>query len=135
MKYQKTLVIAVNLALLTTVAFAQPTLLNTVGPDTQTLQARDFVGTLEVFSATEAREDGKDAYYYPHTSYEVYRNGQSFRHVDNGRTLEIETPSRVTLPQGNYTVVAQSETDGMVKVPVRIETGRATVLYLDGAQD
>ncbi len=135
MKYTKTLVIVCNLALLTTGAFAQPTLLNAVGPDTQTLQARDFVGTLEVFSATEARADGKDAYYYPHTSYEVYRNGQPFQHVDNGRTLEMETPTRVTLPKGNYTVVAQSEAAGTVTVPVRIETGRTTVVHLDGAQD
>ena len=48
MKYTKTLVIVCNLALLTTGAFAQPTLLSAVGPDAQTLQARDFVGTLEV---------------------------------------------------------------------------------------
>ena len=134
MRYTKTVAILCNLALLTTGAIAEPTLLNAVGPDTQTLQAADYVGTLVVFSATEARADGKDAYYYPHTSYEVYRNGQPFRHVDNGRTLEIETPSRVTLPQGNYTVVAESENDGMVKVPVRIETGRTTVVHLEGPQ-
>jgi|ERR1700733_9465731 hypothetical protein len=135
MKYTKPLVIACNLALLTTGAFAQPTLLKAVGPDTQTLRARDFVGTLEVFTATEARADGKDAYYYPHTSYEVFRDGKPFRHVDNGRTLEIETPSRVTLQKGNYTVVAQSEADGTVKVPVKIETGRTTVVHLDRTQD
>jgi hypothetical protein len=135
MNYPKTLVIACNLALLTSVAFAQPTLLDTVGPSTDTLQASDYAGTLIVYSATEARADGKDASYYPHTSYEVYFNGHPFRHVDNGRTLEVETPSRVALPRGNYLVVAQSGTDVTVKVPVRIETGRTAVLHLDRTQD
>jgi hypothetical protein len=131
MKNPKLLAIACNLALLTTGAIAQPTVLDTVGPDTNILQASDYVGTLVVFTATEARADGKDAYYYPHTSYEVFRNGQPFRHVDNGRTLEVETPSRVILPKGHYEVMAQSETEGAVKVPVKIETGRTTVVNLE----
>ena len=45
MKYTKTLIIACNLALLTPGAFAQPPLLNAVGPDTLNLAADDYVGT------------------------------------------------------------------------------------------
>jgi hypothetical protein len=116
-----------NLALFCTAAFAQPA---SVGPHPMALDHRDYRGTLVVYTPTEAREDGKDAYYYPHTSYEVYRDGHPFRHVDNGRTLEVETPDQVHLPQGNYEVVTQGE-----KVPVRIETGRKTVIHLADFQD
>jgi hypothetical protein len=135
MKYPKIFAIACNLALLTTGAFAQPTVLNAVGPETDTLQASDFVGTLTVYSATVQRATGSTTYVYPHTSYEVYRNGHPFRHVINRQSLDLETPTSVVLPKGNYVVVAQSDTQGMVNVPVRIETGRKTVLHLDGGQD
>jgi hypothetical protein len=134
MKYTKALVIAGSLALLTTQAFAQPTLLNAVGPVSDTTQASDYVGTLIVYTATEQRFDGAYTFRYPHTSYEVYRDGHPFRHVLNGQTLDLENPTNVVLPKGNYTVMAQSETQGMVQVPVRIETGRTTVLHLDGTK-
>ena len=134
MKYLKPLVVTCSLALLTTVAFAQPTVLNAVGPETDTVQANDYVGTLIAYTATEQRADGAYTFRYPHTSYEVYRDGHPFRFVRNGQTLELETPTNVTLPKGNYVVVAQSENDGTVKVPVRIETGRTTVLHLDGSK-
>lgn len=122
-----------NLALLVTGAFAQTT--SPLGPRPDALPHRDYLGTLVVYSATEARPDGKDTYYYPHTSYEVFRDGQPFKHIDNGRTLAVETPDRVALPKGDYTVVAQSETAGTVKLPVTIQTGRTTVIHLEEGQD
>jgi hypothetical protein len=42
-----------------------------------------------------------------------------------------ETPTAVTLPRGRYIVQAQSETDGLVRVPVVVETGRTTVIKLE----
>lgn len=132
MKYTKTLVIACNLALLTTGAFAQPTLLNAVGPETEIHQASDCVGTLEVFSATEQVPDGEDTYRYPHTDYEIYNaNGKHLKWVRNGALQLDENPTDVTLPKGRYIVQAQSETGGLVRVPVVIGTGRTTVVNLE----
>jgi hypothetical protein len=132
MNYLKTLAVVSALALLTTGAVAQTTVLSEVGPDTRPLKASDYVGTLVVYSATDRDPEGKDTVYYSHTSYEVYRDGRPFRHVYNGHSLALENPTRVSLPKGDYVVVAQSATQGTVKVPVKIETGRTTVLHLDG---
>ena len=132
MNYQKTLIIACNLALLTTGAIAQPTMLNAVRPVTDTILPSDYVGTLKVFTATEQRPDGDDTFRYPHTDYEIYTaNGKRFEKVDNGMTQLEETPTEVTLPKGRYIVEAQSETEGFVRVPVIIQTGRTTVVNLE----
>ena len=137
MKKTNTLVLLFNLALLTTGAFAQPITLTTpMGPRPAELAAADYVGTLKVFSATEAVPDGKDAYRYPHTSYEIYKaDGTRVRKVNNGRTLQIETPTAVTLPRGRYVIQAQAETAGLIRIPVIIATGRTTTLHLEGPQD
>ena len=137
MKKTNTLVLLCNLALLTTGAFAQPITLTTpMGPRPAELAAGDYVGTLKVFSATEAVPDSKDTYRYPHTSYEIYKaDGTRVRKVYNGSTLHIETPTAVTLPRGHYVIQAQSETAGLVRVPVVIATGRTTTLHLEGSRD
>jgi hypothetical protein len=135
MKYSKTLAVLCNLSLLTTGALAQPTLLGTVRPARETLHASDYVGTLKVFSTTEQRPDGDDTYRYPHTDYEIYkRNGTLFKRVDNGWTQLDETPTAVTLLKGRYFVQAQSETAGLIRVPVVIQTGRTTVVDLEHAK-
>ena len=122
-----------NLALLGTTAFAAP--LATLGPRPDALPDRDYVGTLVVFTATEQRPDGENTYRYPHTSYQVFRDGHLVRKVDNGNAQLNEIPSRVTLPKGLYTIVAQSETAGTVKLPVAIQTGRTTTIHLERPQD
>jgi hypothetical protein len=135
MNYQKTLVIACNLALLTTGAIAQPKTLDPVGPETETLQPSDYVGTLKVYTATEQRPDGDETYRYPHTDYEIYKaDGKRLEKVDNGMDQLDETPTAVTLPRGRYTVEAESETNGFVRVPVVIQTGRTTVVNLEQDQ-
>ena len=42
-----------------------------------------------------------------------------------------ENPETVSLPVGSYTVVARSQKDGYVRVPVMIKDGRRTILALD----
>jgi hypothetical protein len=98
--------------------------------------ARDYVGFLEVCSATEEHADGDNTYRYPHTDYQIFTSdGQLFKQVRNAITLSDESPERVTLPKGRYVVAAQSETSGLVNVPVVIETGKTTVLHLERQKD
>ena len=92
-------------------------------------------GFLEVYSATEEHFDG-DTSYYPHTDYRVLtRDGSVFKQVHNAISPSDEIPATVTLPSGAYTVVAESETSGMVSVPVIVRTGRTTVLHLEKDRD
>jgi len=98
--------------------------------------ARDYVGFLEVYSATEEHTDGDNTYRYPHTDYQIFTSdGQLFKQVRNAIILSDETPERVSLPKGRYIVAAQSETSGPVNVPVAIETGKTTVLHLERKKD
>ena len=95
-------------------------------------QARDLSeGSLEVYSATDEFNDG-GALYYAHSAYAIYAlNGKLFKNVENHISRSDEIPETVSLPVGSYTVVARSEKDGYVRVPVMIKNGRRTILALD----
>jgi hypothetical protein len=87
-------------------------------------------GTLIVYSATEEHNDG-DVHYYPHTSYEIYsQNGRPLRDVRNHISLCDETPDAIPLSPGKYAIIAKSETQGLVRVPVLIANGLPTVVNL-----
>ena len=43
-----------------------------------------------------------------------------------------ESPDQVTLPPGNYYIVAQSSWCGLVTAPVVVDKGNVTVVHLDG---
>jgi len=88
-------------------------------------------GSLVVYSATDAFEDG-DVPYYAHSSYAIYTaDGKLFKSVENHISRSDEIPEVVTLPVGSYVIEARSETDGYVRVRVVIKAGRQTIVDLD----
>ena len=73
-----------------------------------------------------------DLLYYAHSSYAIYTlDGKRFKNVENHISRSDENPETVSLPVGSYTVVARSQKDGYVRVPVMIKDGRRTILALD----
>jgi hypothetical protein len=90
-------------------------------------------GSLVVYSATDAAEDGEVAY-YAHRSYAIYTtDGRLFKNVENHMSNTDVIPEVVTLPVGSYVIEARSETDGYVRVRVVIKAGRQTILDLDSS--
>ena len=88
-------------------------------------------GSLLVYSATDAFEDG-DLPYYAHSSYTIYTtDGKIFKNVENHLSRSDEIPEVVRLPVGSYVIEARSERDGYVRVRIVIKAGRQTLLDLD----
>lgn len=101
-----------------------------VGPDTA---GNSLVtsGQLIVRTATEPHNDG-NIVYSPHTGYAIYdATGKKVQFVQNRVGATDGTPMLVTLPRGEYTIEAQSEGYGRVRVPIVIEGGRLTRVYLE----
>ena len=91
-------------------------------------------GSLVVYSATDAFEDG-DVPYYAHSSYAIYAtNGKLFKNVENHISRSDEIPEIVTVPVGSYVIEARSEREGYVRVRVVIKAGRRTILDLDSRE-
>ena len=87
-------------------------------------------GSLVVYSATDAFDDG-DLPYYAHSSYAIYTtDGKLFKNVENHISRSDEIPEIVILPVGTYVIEARSERDGYVRVHVVIKAGRQTILDL-----
>jgi hypothetical protein len=88
-------------------------------------------GSLVVYSATDAFEDG-DVPYYAHSSYTIYTaDGKLFKNVENHISRSDEIPEVVALAVGSYVIEARSERDGYVRVRVVIKAGRQTIVDLD----
>src|SRR5580704_8224476 len=104
--------------------------LPTVGPNSG---PRDSIaGFLVVYTDTESPINTGDIQYYPHTSYKIYdSHGAFIRSVPNHMSERDESPSRVDLPPGRYTVVGKSETQGEVAVLVVVSALRTTVVNLE----
>ncbi len=137
MKQLKPLVVTVTLlALVTGSALAQDTVVGTpVGPRTGTL-AQTGMGRLIVFTNTEEHQRSEDLYIYPHTPYKIFRmDGTKLRTVDNGHCTWTEEPTMVRLPDGKYYIVAESELEGTVRVPITIVAGRLTEIHLERTRD
>jgi hypothetical protein len=99
----------------------------TVGP-----AEPEHVGYLMVYSATRPFNDG-DTIYYTHTDYDLYSwRGAHLKNIRNSIVVGDEIPTRVPLAPGRYLIQAESETDGIVRVPVIIADGRTTVVNLEG---
>jgi hypothetical protein len=87
-------------------------------------------GALEVYSATGEFNDG-GTLYYAHGAYAIYTlDGKLFKNVENHISRSDELPETVSLPVGSYTVMARSERDGYVSVPVMIRNGLRTIVDL-----
>jgi hypothetical protein len=88
-------------------------------------------GSLEVYSATDAFDDG-GVLYHAHSSYAIYTtDGRLFKNVENHISRQDEIPEIVALPAGSYVVEARSEKDGYVRMRVVIKVGQQTILDLD----
>jgi len=116
-------------------AFGQPvTITQRAGPQPPGLNPP--VGFLNVYSATTEYQESDNTYRYPHTDYRIYTSdGRFLGWVSNSITRSDELSERVALPRGSYQIVAESETEGTVRVPVVIRTGRTTVLHLERDKD
>lgn len=104
-----------------------------VGPDSGRIPGVKTPGYLIVYTATEdpVNTDG-GVVYYPHTGYTIFNaSGARVRSVSNHISSDDESPTRVSLPPGNYVVRAESEIDGAVTVPVLIKGMRTTVVNLE----
>jgi len=89
------------------------------------------MGYLKVYSDTDSYNDG-DLMYYPHSEYSIYTpDGTRFKTVPNHLSNNDETPEVVPVPVGSYYVVAKSEFEGFVRVPVVINGGQTTVVNLE----
>ena len=87
-------------------------------------------GALEVYSATDEFNDG-GTLYYAHGAYAIYMlDGKLLKNVENHISRSDELPETVSLPVGSYTVMARSERDGYVSVPVMIRNGLRTIVDL-----
>src|SRR6476660_6536116 len=91
-------------------------------------------GSLQVYSATDAFDDG-GLPYYAHSSYAIYTTDRKlFKNVENHISNSDEIPEVVTLPAGSYVIEARSERDGYVRVRIVIKAGRQTILDLDSRE-
>lgn len=111
--------------------------LSTVGPaPLPALNADSTSGTLVVYSAYEVNADfnSRDPNRPEYSDYRIYsRDGKLLERVHNDSDTIFQDPRRVTLPVGDYQVVAQANVGFRpVKVPVNIEAGRITMLRLNG---
>ncbi len=112
-----------------------PTSLAAVGPRPTVIPPNitDGTGHLVVFTGTEEKNLGKEARYYLYTPYVIRTaNDEFYKRVPNHFGNMDQAPQFVTLPAGVYHILAQSETYGMVTLPVIIATGRTTEIHLEG---
>jgi len=103
-----------------------------VGPTDPGQYDKVSVGYLTVFSSTEETQWSDGPYYYLHTGYRIYDSaGKAVKWIANHDTSTDEAPEKVELAPGRYTIWAQSDKDGYVKVPVVIKLARTTAVHLE----
>jgi len=110
----------------------QVTVLQTVGPALSGagMQSRTE-GNLVVYTAVKVPPISSDTLFYPHKSYALYDSRGTFlRWVRNHIGPWDEQPERVSLPSGRYMITAESELQGIVKVPIIIRAAKTTVVNL-----
>jgi hypothetical protein len=109
----------------------KPVTLSPVGPEPSHQTPYNSTGHLRVYSDTETCDIGENNY-YPHMGYVIRgESGKVIKFVPNHIGDMDESPTLVTMPTGNYQVVAESSAYGRVTVPVIIQAGKTTVLHLD----
>jgi hypothetical protein len=93
-------------------------------------------GYLEVFSSTQESQWGEGSYYHLHTGYHIYDStGRAVKWVQNHDGRADEDPEKVELAPGAYTIWAQSDKDGYVKVPVVIKPAQTTAVHLENGRN
>lgn len=90
-------------------------------------------GFLRVYTPTERYNDS-DVYYYLHQDFRIYSlNGHLVEYVRNADSNRDETPALTPLPVGTYKIRSWTRRSGIATIPVVIELGRTTDVYLDGS--
>jgi hypothetical protein len=93
---------------------------------------RTSFGYLKVFSSTQESQWGEGSHYYPHTGYRIYDStGHVVKWVGNHDGSTDETPEKVALAPGFYTIWAQSDKGGYVNVPVVVKMALTTAIHLE----
>ena len=113
------------------------TALPAVGPDPTAQNGAQRHGRLEVYTAYATRTDNQYKLPSAHTDYTVFLDDTWFsKRVHNSRNVDHGRPQLVMLSPGTYNVSAQaSAANGAtfhIVLPVVIEAGRITKVYLDG---
>jgi hypothetical protein len=106
-------------------------MLEPVGPQLALSTSSVAPGELKAYTATDEYSDGW-LIYHPHSRYAIFNNdGTLYKWVSNHVGMNNDHPELVDLPPGRYLVWANSETQGLVKVPVIIQSGKTTVVNLE----
>lgn len=93
-------------------------------------------GYLEVFSSTQQTQWGEGSFYYLHTGYRIFdAKGKTVKWVENHDSVTDEQPQKVELAPGKYTIWAQSDQRGYVKMSVSIGLARTTTVQLENDRD
>lgn len=88
-------------------------------------------GYLQVFSARQSINDG-GIWYYPHTPYTVVgSDGKQVAACQNHAGADDQVPFVTRLEPGRYEVVASAAGLGRVRVPVVLQKGRLTSVFLE----
>jgi hypothetical protein len=88
-------------------------------------------GYLTVYLTADEFNDG-NAWYFPHSAFAIYTiDGKLFKNVTSHFTYDGIPEVLVALPVGFYMVVARSEKDRYIRLPVVIKAGQRTILDLD----
>ena len=105
--------------------------LSPVGPKANSSSGGDGPGHLIVYNTSHEAVNRDGSMAYPHDDYRIVNERNALvKRVRNVGGAEGEIPARVDLPPGEYTVMAQSEVQGGVAVPVIIKSGLVTKVNL-----
>jgi hypothetical protein len=132
MKIKTVALIGTAVIPLLTGCVSQPITLSPVGPGPVSHAEYLPKGHLQVFSDTETHVVGDGPPYYTHTGYSIHdESGKVVQFVPNHTGDMDESPTMVTVPAGDYKIVAESSSYGRVTVPVLVQEGKTTVIHLD----
>ena len=109
--------------------------LGAVGPAMQSPPKVSTNGTLVVYSAYEVTADfnARDPNRPEYSDYKIFTaDGRLLQRVHNNSGTMLQDPMPVSLPRGEYRVVAMANGYGFVTVPVIIEPNQSTILHLEG---
>jgi hypothetical protein len=110
-----------------------PVALDSIGP-APAKPSGEYVptGWLRVYTATDVHEIGDNTYYYTHTGYRIYsEDGKLWKYIPNHTGDMDESVANVQIPEGNYSISAQSEAYNFVSVPVIIRADKTTDIHLE----
>ena len=113
----------------------QVTVLEPVGPTPlrATAPKPESDGTLKVYSL-RGIQTAEGVNYHPHTDYTLVSGANQRKGIHNAAHQYDEDPVAVFLPAGAYAVEALAQGYRHVRVPVVIEAGRLTAVYLESSK-